>query len=610
MSLVTSSLLALTACATSKVPTEAPEAPAPRGSVVLVTRCSRGGEPLRSLWNPSGQARSCRLEELEPLLVEPLREVIVREPPDLVLGPSPELVCSDAADTTAADVAAAIARLADPDPGVRSAAAHALAALGPRARSAAPALAERLQRETEAYPFSGAVWALVDLVGPDAAPHLLDALAVRGDAELRRPLADAITALGAAAAPALVARLADARVASALSISDVLPVDLDAARTLLVARYASGDNGLRREAVSALKDYLKARPDDADIAALALAALATSPDGDHRYRAVDAVARLRTPEAVAALVHALHDPDRTVVFNAAEALGSLGLADKRLVSAEVADAVAALLPTSDRTLSWNACMALGRLGHDTERVRAALSAAEASGDVKIAIIVAAARAQLAGRLEDDATLRAGLVSSEARVMGLTLARVQELGPVAAPLIEDVAALLSASSSSSAFDATLATRVVEVLLAIGPAAHPALEPVAAGRRRVDPWSWLAVVDAVGEEAAAPFGDALTTDTCSDAYPLDERLDAAITRMRLARARPEDEGTLLDALAGRDGETLARRLTPFVSKLDLDAHTRDAIAWLATHHASHWARVALRELARGAHPRGARAGSAPR
>ncbi|HRE88496.1 MAG TPA: HEAT repeat domain-containing protein [Myxococcota bacterium] len=549
------------------------------------------------MWNPSSTTRRCYLEDAGPFEVEGLRLSVLDG-----VWPWPDSVprCEDVTVDVTARVADELLRLEHAEPSERGEAAKALAELGGGARTAVSALAARLGSEVEADPLHHAGAALIDLLGADAVPLFVDAIAKRTDLEGRKQLAQLIVGVGEGAASGLGPRLAEPKVAEVFRTKEIVEIDLAWGRRLLLERRAaSGELD-----APALESYLERRPDDEEMAQLALEALRDSADPKERYRLVDAVGRLRSPAAVAALLAALGDSDRTVVYNAASGLGILAQASPSLATAEVADAVAALIPTGDHTLLWQATTALGRIGLDTDLVRKALVAASASGDTRIRIVAAAARTQVAqarfgvgamGRIptdggpSDEEVLREGLASNDWRIRGLAMARVKELGPLAAPLVDAVAARLGVSGDDGSRDDYL----VELLLAIGPAAHPRLQGVANGRPRVRLETWLAVVDALGELSAAGAERAVTWE-CAYREDRYEGVDAAVIMLRLGRGRALDRARVIAELAQPWAYTLARSLTPHVRRLGLGGNERAAIAWLAEHNVDFHARRALARL----------------
>ena len=593
-------LFALSACASAPElaprPPEAGRAVAPSGAVEVGTDCVRGEQAV-VLWNPSSTTRRCYLDDAGPFEAEGLRLSTLEG-----VWPLPESPprCEDVTVDVTARVADELSRLEHAEPSERGEAAKALAELGGGARSAVSALAARLEVEVEVGPLYRAGAALIDLLGADAAPLLVDAIAKRTDLEGRKELAHVIVGLGEDAASGLGPRLTEPRVAEVFRTKEIVEIAPALGRRLLLERRAtSGELD-----ASALEAYLERRPDDEELARLALEALRDSADPKERYRLVDAVGRLRSPAAVAALLAALGDSDRTVVYNAASGLGLLAQASPSLATTEVADAVAALIPTRDHTLLWQATTALGRIGLDTDRVRKALVEASASEDPRIRIVAAAARTQVAharfglgamGRIptdggpSDEEVLREGLASNDWQIRGLAMARVKELGPLAAPLVDAVAARLGVSEDDGSRDDYL----VELLLAIGPAAHPSLQGVANGRPRVRLETWLAVVDALGEVSAAGVERAVTWE-CAYREDRYEGVEAAVIMLRLGRGRALDRARVIAQLAQPWAYTLARSLTPHVRSLGLGDNERAAIAWLAEHHVNLHARQALARL----------------
>lgn len=593
-------IFASSACASAPelVPTspEGRRTAAPSGAVEVGTDCVAGAQAV-VLWNPSSTMRRCYLEDAGPFEAEGLSFTVLES-----VWPSKGSVprCEDVAVDVSARVADELVRLEHAEPSERGEAAKALAELGGGARSAASALATRVEVEVEAGPLYHAGAALIDLLGAEAVPWLVDAIAKRTDLAGRKQLAQLIVGLGEDAASGLGPRLVEPKVAEVFRTKEIVEIDPALGRRLLLERRAaSGELDAR-----ALEAYLERRPDDEEIARLAFEALRDSADPKERYRLVEAVGRLRSPAAVAALLAALGDSDRTVVYNAASGLGILAQASPSLGTTEVADAIAALIPTGDSTLLWEATMALGRIGIDTELVRKALVAASASADPRIRIVAAAARTQVAharfgvgamGRIpteggpSDEDVLREGLASNEWRDRGLAMARVKELGPLAAPLVDAVAARLGVSEKGGSRDDSLA----ELLLAIGPAAHPSLQGIANGRPRVRLETWLEVVDALGEVSAAGAERAVAWE-CAYREDLYDGVEAAVVMLRLGRGRALDRARVIARLAQPWEYTLARSLTPHVRSLGLGDNERAAIAWLAEHHVNFHARRALARL----------------
>lgn len=592
-------LSSLAACASGPeralVPPGASRAVAPSGPVQVGFGCW-AGEQVVLVWNPSSTPRRCHLEDTgRPFEVEGLRLEGLDG-----MWPSEETVprCEDAPVDVAARVATEVARLEDPEASVREEAAKAIAALGRGASSARAALAARVRVEDQDGPLYHAAMALIDLLGADAVEPLLDGIEGRTDPAGRARLAEFVVRLGEVAASGLRSRLTDPRVVEAFKTEDVVELDLEAGRRLMFERRAASG----KLDTLALGAFLKRRPEDEEVAQVALEALSASSDPKERYRLVDVVRHLRSPTAVAALVGALGDSDRAVVYNAAGALGQLAQVAPSLISAEVAESVAALLPTGDTTLAWNATMTLGRIGRDTPRVRAALLAASASAEPRIRIIAAAARTQIGrerfgvgamGRIptesgpSDESVLREGIASNDSRIRGLALARVKELGPLAAPLVDAIAARLGEPGDDMFRDDLLA----EVLLEVGPAGHEALREVASGRAKADLATWLEVVDTLGEAAASPILERLDEGDCTYRHERYGGVEAAVVRLRLGAASAVDRARVVHHLSQTFSENLARDLTPHARKLGLGEAERAAIAWLAEYHVDFQARRAI-------------------
>ena len=82
----------------------------------------------------------------------------------------------------------------------------------------------------------------------------------------------------------------------------------------------------------------------------------TDPDTDVRWRAVEALGRLGSPQAVPAILERLTDLDTVVRRKAAQALGQLG-------SPQAIPAILERLTDQDADVRWSAAEALGRLGN-------------------------------------------------------------------------------------------------------------------------------------------------------------------------------------------------------------------------------------------------------
>jgi HEAT repeat protein len=585
------SILFMLACA-SAPPTlapsaEAPRVPAPNGAVEVLDSC-HFGEPVTLIWNPAAAPRLCQVGDEAAMLVEPLGLKPTTSP--LSSSDRDSLECIESPLTIEASIAAEVPRLADSDPVVREQAAKALSQLGPAASAVAPALAERVRIETESGPLYVVATGLVHLLGSQAVPLLVDALETRSDEPARTRIAETILRLGPAAGRDLAPRLSSPMVAEAFFLPDLVAVDLDAVRgRILALSEATGHIDAR-----ALAGYLERRPEDTEVGRIAVDSLATSSDPKLRYRLVEAVAHLRSLRAVVVLVSALRDPDRSVVYRAVEAIGLIARDAPALMSLEVADAVASLIPTEDRSRLWYATMTLGRIGIDSPAVRAALMTAGTSNDQRIRIIATAARTQLERGLSEPDTFREGILSADERLFGLTLARIEELGPLAAPLVDALSERLTVTSGNTLEDRSRIKRLTEVLLAIGPTARPTLRSLAAGHTRLDLRTWLKVVDVVGESAAVPLAEALSSNECGFGAAIDKEHEA-IVKMRLGKATRLDRARVIAELASPSSDVLAHKILPHVRALRLGEWELAAIAWLSEHHADYWARKALAEMA---------------
>ncbi len=566
---------------------EASRMPAPSGAVEFFAGC-HFGEPVTLIWNPAAALRVCQVGQDEPISLEPFGLGMTMSP----LSPHDRdsLKCTDSTSTIDALLAAEVPRLADSDPVVREQAAKAVSELGPAASEVAPALAERVKIETENGPLYAVATGLVHLLGSQAVPLLVDALETRSDEPARTRIAETILRLGPAAGRHLAPRLSSPMVAEAFFTSDLVAVDLDAARGRIIAQ----SEATRHIDARALARYLERRPEDVELGRIAVDSLATSSDPKLRYRLVEAVAHLHTPRAVAVLVSALRDPDHSVVYSAVEAIGLIARDAPALMSLEIADAVASLIPTEDRSRLWYSTMTLGRIGIDSPAVRAALITAGTSNDQRIRIIAAAARTQLERGISEPDTFREGILSADERIFGLTLARIEELGPLAAPLVDALSERLAITSGNTLEDRSRIERLTEVLLAIGPTARPTLRSLAAGQTRLDLRTWLEVVDLLGESAAMPLEEELSSNECGFGAAIDKEHEA-IVKMRLGKATRLDRARVIAELASPWSDVLAHKILPHVRALQLGEWELAAIAWLSEHHADYWARKALTEMA---------------
>ncbi len=184
------------------------------------------------------------------------------------------------------DTEAWTAMLASPELSDRQKAARALAALGPSARSAAPALAAGLKDSSTAQQIACA--RALGKIGPDARPAVPELSARTGKSENPELRMAAIEALGAIGDPSALSAL------DATLLDDDLKVRRSAARALALMGPAA------RPSVPALISSLKHGNEDA----------------------AQALGKIKDPEAVPALTEALGD--WRTVYGAAWALKEIG----------------------------------------------------------------------------------------------------------------------------------------------------------------------------------------------------------------------------------------------------------------------------------------------
>ena len=221
-----------------------------------------------------------------------------------------------------AAVPALVAALEDDDKWVRQGAAAALEKIGPAAESAVPALIAALKDDDEGV-LGSAVLAL-GKIGPaakSAVPALIAALKL-GE---QLSICLALTKIGSAAVPALLAALSDddeeARKWVVLTLGEIGPA-AEPAIPALVAELKDEDEEVRRSAILALGRIGPA----AEPAIPALVAALKDEDEEVRRSVVLALGRIGSvaESVVSALIAALKDDDGEVREMAASALARIG----------------------------------------------------------------------------------------------------------------------------------------------------------------------------------------------------------------------------------------------------------------------------------------------
>jgi HEAT repeat protein len=203
-----------------------------------------------------------------------------------------------------------VSALEDPDPGVRRAAAAALATL--RAPAAVPALSRSLA-DPQAEVRIEAIRAL-GLIDDDTVPGVLIGALKDPEVRVREVAADALSRWHS---PAVARRLAEALVSADLrkSAGEVLE-RMGTMAVQALADVTTGDDPEASLAAGILLDRIAGPgPFIEELTSIA---------PDQRLRAVQVLAALGGPSASEALVSALSDPDVRVRSRAASALGALG----------------------------------------------------------------------------------------------------------------------------------------------------------------------------------------------------------------------------------------------------------------------------------------------
>lgn len=281
-----------------------------------------------------------------------------------------------------------IACLRDPDDGVRSVAAHALAELPRHAQSAISALVEAIHDSSDDVRRAAiAAIARIDPHGKRAVPEIAGGLA-SSSARARMHAAEALGGLRTAAssaAPALFACLRDAnagvRLKAVAALSRILPADLYLLNALGVALH-DADEEVRAEAVSALALFESA---PRNVAPHLIAAL-RDRESSVRFRAIEILQRFAPdfgpmiPAVSVAIGNCLRDPSELVQMRAVRASGMIAQwthrADPRLVNA---------LYDAEPNIRLAATLALARSHNDPAAIDALrFRLADEHADVRVA----------------------------------------------------------------------------------------------------------------------------------------------------------------------------------------------------------------------------------
>jgi HEAT repeat protein len=391
-----------------------PGAPAPTAQQTIADFCKTEGIPFLDLLpalQPAGTDAYLDYDHFSPMGARIVAERVFaaglaggHEPRAAHSGPDPDPALAGPASQ--ATIPELLARLDDPSPRPRAAAAHALANLGPAAEAAVPRLIQRLS-DPEAPVRAGAAWALGHIgagarpallplvealrdpdanvrfragfslgrIHPDteAAERALIAIVADSGAPGRADAAAALGGLGPAGQPAvqaLAGALSDAREAvrgrAAWALGQVGP---GARMAVPALRAAFKDAGIRWRVADALgaigRDALAAVPD--------LVAAVQDPSSNVRWRAAQALGAIgpgASRAAVPALLGALRDPLENVRLGALVSLGQLDAETSVVLPAYVR-----ALSDEDGRVRARAARALGRLAPLPSDARQALTRA-------------------------------------------------------------------------------------------------------------------------------------------------------------------------------------------------------------------------------------------
>jgi HEAT repeat protein len=228
---------------------------------------------------------------------------------------------------TGADTAAMTDLLKHKDPAVRAQAAHALAKIGPEARTSLKPLSEALQDK------NGHVRrAVVEALGAfgadakEAEPDLEKALK-DSDKEVRRAAIDALGNIGAdakTAAKPLADNVVDAdlRKSAVAALVKIGPPAAHDAAPALAGLLKAPDKADRLLALSALEALKPAGADAKDLVPKIITVFEDA-DAPLQEKAAEALAKIGKP-AVPDLCKAINDPAKSVRKGAAQALGDIG----------------------------------------------------------------------------------------------------------------------------------------------------------------------------------------------------------------------------------------------------------------------------------------------
>jgi len=447
--------------------------------------------------------------------------------------------------------------LADRDQAVRLRALESLAALGPAAAPAIPALGEAIVREPPRLRRAAAL--ALSKIGEPAAPFLAEMLGDNRPA-VREAAASALGLMGGAArsaVDALARALSDdsprVREAAGLALAGLGP---QAAQALpaLTAALKDPEQGVRAAAIKALAAIGPAAKEAAgalldlmacgsalerESAAEALGRIGTSAapllipavsSADERMKdhLVMALSRMGAPVAPF-LIEALKGPEKKVRAVAVEALAGLG--PEALPALEL---LTALVADEDRELSSAAALALGRIGPNAAPAVPALMGLLRSGDP---FGRKAAGEALAGfGPETLPFLREALADLDANVRYQAAKVLGRLGPGAiGGLIGD---FLSAERGGRA-------RLEEALLNLGEPAFPFIIEAAKNSRAGERFL---LVSLLGRSRPPPEAAGFLVESLADA---DFGVRAAAAR---ALGRMGEE--VVNALVKRGGESDAQ------------------------------------------------------
>jgi HEAT repeat protein len=502
-------------------------------------------------------------------------------------------------------VPAMIRMVRDPADDVRATAVTALGRL--RAPAAIAPLSEAMEHGQPETLRARAAFALGQIAtGPGGAPAVTALVAALDRDELVTAASEALVRAGAAAVPALLERLPDARLDRATLYVDLLRQIGDARATPalldelgrarlgeepvvdalgamlragdkrpmveLVALLGASSPSLRRHAAAALAGLVDAR------ATAQLATAAGDSDRDVRLMALAELGRLGAREAFATVQRAIGEGDEETAAAAARALGQLG--DRRAT-----EPLVAALGRSERRVRREAADALARMA-DPAAAPLLLRAVRTSAPDRRAGAIVALGGVL--RRKPDSTARELLLEyAEGSEAASALAALDALGAIGdaasvSRLVRivdgraDTGLRQRALAALGSFDSDEATRALVSVL--GADLDPRLRAEAA---------W-----ALGKRprAAATAAPALTAALKLPAAPL--RANAAGALFRLGRA-PDELLRLLD-----DREPAARGNAALA--LARHAGARRAIGRLAERDEDRFARAAAQRALKGAAP----------